>query len=99
MTKEQILDYLREIKVNSIFKEIGLFGSYAKDSSDCFSDIDIAIRVDNQYLKTHDVWDYFDAIKSLQRSILEQFHIKSDIFDLDSISPFKEQIIEDIIYV
>ena len=99
MTRDKILDYLRELKANSIFQEIGLFGSYAKGSFDGFSDIDIAVRVDSQYLKTHDVWDYFDAIKSLQHSILEQFHLRSDIFDLDSVSPFKEQITEDIIYV
>ena len=99
MTKESILEYLKELKTNSIFKEIGLFGSYAKDSFDGFSDIDIAVRVDKDYLKTHDVWDYFDAIKSIQQSIQKKFHLKSDIFDLDSISPFKEQIMRDIIYV
>ena len=99
MTKNEILDYLSELKSNSIFKEVGLFGSYAKNDFDSFSDVDIAVRMDSQYLKTHDVWDYFDAIESMRKSIMQRFHLKSDIFDLDSVSPLKEKIIKDIIYV
>lgn len=97
-----ILDYLKELKANPsnrIFEQIGLFGSYAKNSADEFSDIDIAVKVNQEYLRTHDVWEYFDAIRSIKEGILHKFHLKSDIFDLDSVSPLKEQIMKDVIYV
>ena len=103
MTKGKILVFLKEQKEflaqNYGITSIGLFGSYARDEAKADSEIDIAVKIDSEYLKTHDVWDYFDAIRSIQQSILKQFHLKSDIFDIDSISPFREQIMKDIIYV
>jgi len=99
VTKEEILNYLRELKKDSVFSKVGLFGSYAKDDFDAYSDVDIAVQFDRNYLKTHDVWDYFDAIKSIQHQIMQRFGLKSDIFDLDSASPLREQIEKDTIYV
>ncbi len=101
MKKEEILEYLKQLQTqyNHVFTKIGLFGSYAKDNFDEFSDIDIAVKVNKEYLQTHDVWEYFEAINSIQNSIFNKFHIKSDIFDIDSVSPYKEQILKEIIYV
>jgi predicted nucleotidyltransferase len=97
--REQILDYLRELKKESMVKKLGLFGSYAKDNFDDYSDVDIVVQFNSSYLKTHDVWEYFDTINAIKHSIMERFHLKSDIFDLDSASPLKEQIQKDAIYV
>lgn len=102
MQKEKILDYLKEFKnspQNRLFLEIGLFGSYAKNQADSFSDIDVAVRVDQEYLKGYDIWDYFDAIEAFKTELLKKFHLKSDVFDLDSSSPLVESIKKDIIYV
>lgn len=102
MHKREILDFLKEFKessVNVFFSEIGLFGSYAKESADAYSDIDVGIKIKPGFLKEHDVWDYFDALKKIQSAIYEKFHLKSDIFDLDSDSPIKSRIDEEIIYV
>jgi len=48
MTKEYILDFLtahkQELQTNFAITKIGLFGSYAKDSADENSDIDIVIE-------------------------------------------------------
>jgi len=102
MLQQEILNYLKSFKEssqNKLFTEIGLFGSYAKNQADSYSDIDVAVRVNQEYLKTHDVWDYFDALKEIQTGLLKKFHRKSDIFDLDSASPLKKKIMKDIIYV
>ena len=102
MKKNEILTFLKTFKnssENNFFSEIGLFGSYAKNEADSFSDIDVVIRVDKNYLAAHDVWDYFDAINTLKKSLLKQFQIKSDIFDLDSSSFLVEKIKKDIVYV
>lgn len=102
MLQQDILNYLKAFKKSSknrLFIEIGLFGSYAKNSADNYSDIDVAVRVDPQYLREHDVWDYFEDVKKIQDGLLKKFHLKSDIFDLDSVSPFRDKIEGDIIYV
>ena len=65
--------YLKEFKYSSqnrLFIEIGLFGSYARNQADDFSDIDVAVKVNKSYLKQHDVWDYFDAISEMKMALL-----------------------------
>ena len=102
MKKDEILSYLKEFKnssQNRLFTEIGLFGSYAKNQADAFSDIDIAIKVDKNYLKQHDIWDYFDAINEIKMALLKRFSLQSDVFDLESSSPLTKKIKKDIIYV
>lgn len=97
-----ILKYLANKK--SDFKKagiekIGLFGSFAKGTASADSDIDIAIKLQQDYLKKHDVWEYFELIKSIQKEITDKFHRKSDVFDLDSKSDIKEQVQKEVIYV
>ena len=102
MKKDEILSYLKEFKdssQNRLFTEIGLFGSYAKNQADNFSDIDVAVKVDKNYLKQHDIWDYFDAINEMKTALLKRFNLQSDIFDLESSTPLVDKIKKDIIYV
>ena len=102
MKRDEILSYLKEFKnssQNRLFAEIGLFGSYAKNQADDFSDIDVAIKVDKDYLKQHDIWDYFDAINEIKTALLKRFNLRSDIFDLESSTPLVDKIKKDIIYV
>jgi hypothetical protein len=102
MKKDEILSYLKEFKnssQNKLFTEIGLFGSYAKNQADIFSDIDIAVKVDKTYLKQNDIWDYFDAINDIKIALLKRFNLQSDVFDLESSTTLVEKIKKDIIYV
>ena len=102
MQKDEILSYLKEFKnssQNKLFTEIGLFGSYAKNQADIFSDIDIAVKVDKTYLKQNDIWDYFDAINDIKIALLKRFNLQSDVFDLESSTTLVEKIKKDIIYV
>ncbi len=102
MKKDEILSFLKEFKKssqNKFFSEIGLFGSYAKNEDDLYSDIDIAIKVDSDALSRYDVWEYFDALNKIKSSLLERFGLKSDIFDMDSQTSLVDKIKKDIIYV
>jgi predicted nucleotidyltransferase len=102
INKTDILGYLKEIKgelVEQGIKEIALFGSFARDRVDMYSDIDIAIQIQSDYLKTRSSWDYFDLIAKIKSLISQKFHITCDIFDLDSNSFMKESVMKDLIYV
>ena len=102
MQKEDILRFLKEFKEsprNKFFTQIGLFGSYARDEADVFSDIDVAVKVDKEAMSRYDVWSYFDALSEIKSALLKRFHLKSDVLDLDSGSPLLEQIQEEIVYV
>jgi len=101
-TKENILQYLQEIKEELQEKgivKIALFGSYAKDSQNVYSDIDIAISKDIYFLEKNSSYSYFDIIGNLKEKIRKKFHRNIDVFDLDSKSSFKQSIEKELIYV
>lgn len=101
-TKEDILHYLQEIKSElqeSGIEKIALFGSYANNTENVYSDIDIAISKKSSFLSTHTSYNYFDIISNLKDKIRKKFHRNIDIFDLDSKSSFKQSIEKELIYV
>jgi len=101
-TKDNILAYLKEIK--SDLKEDGivslaLFGSFSRDEQNIYSDIDIAIAKDKDYLNSYSSYNYFDEVAKIKMLIKNKFHRNSDIFDLDSNSQMKSFIKKDLLYV
>ena len=101
-TQKDVLTFLTTIKPqlqeNGI-EQVGLFGSYARNSATLTSDIDIAIKLDKNYLDKNDVWNYFNEINKIKEMVYDKFQIKSDVFDLDSASVFKDKILKEILYV
>ena len=100
--KLSIVEYLKEIKeelANDGIATIALFGSFARGEAGVYSDIDIAIQKEKNYLDTKTAYNYFDEIIKIKGMIRKKFHRNSDIFDLDSDSSMKKIILKDIIYV
>ncbi|RLF26151.1 MAG: nucleotidyltransferase domain-containing protein [Thermoplasmata archaeon] len=100
--KQNILKYLKEIKMdlakNGIF-ELGLFGSFSRDDENVYSDIDIAIKKEKNYLTKRTSYEYFEEINKIKSLVKQKFHRNIDIFDLDSNSSMKTTIMKDLIYV
>ncbi|MBN2825758.1 MAG: nucleotidyltransferase domain-containing protein [Campylobacterales bacterium] len=102
MQKSDILTFLSTIKPSleaQGVEKLGLFGSYTKESANEFIDIDIAFKLQNDFLQTHDVWNYFRLIENINETIGKQFHKKVELFDLDSASSLKSVISSEVIYV
>ena len=101
-SKLSIVNYLQEIKGDLLIdgiSKIALFGSFARDEATVYSDIDIAIEKEKNYLSTRSAYDYFNEVSKIKNLIRKKFHRNSDIFDLDSNSSMKNSIIKDLIYV
>lgn len=101
-TKETILSCLKELKDDFEKRGIvslGLFGSYASASDNVYSDIDIAIKKEDDFLKDRSPYSYFETLNALKSEVAKRLHRNVDIFDLDSNSAFMEDIKKDIIYV
>ena len=105
MNKESILIKLKEQK--SIYEKdgisiIGLFGSFANNKNDKYSDIDIAYSIDYP-LFTKKFSDGFSKILKLEdiKNELEAlFHKKIDFVSLNSSNKtFIEHIKKELIYV
>jgi len=101
-TKREIIIFLSTIKkqlLNAGISKVALFGSYARDEAGVYSDIDIAIKKEKNYLNTRSAYEYFEQVSRLKLLLREKFHKNSDIFDLDSNSSMKKTILKDLIYV
>lgn len=101
-TQKDVLTFLTNIKPElqkDGIDKVGLFGSYAKYNATLTSDIDIAIKQNKNYLDKNDVWNYFNEINKIKTMVYNKFQIKSDVFDLDSSSIFKDKILKEILYV
>ncbi len=102
MQKEDILNFLAKVKPNLQkigVDKLGLFGSYAKDSANEFSDIDIAFKLKDDFLQTHDVWKYFELTHQINQMVSKEFNKPSELFDLDSASSLRDSISKEVIYV
>ena len=95
LDKADILNFLtshkEKLQQEFFVTKMGLFGSYAKDTADEDSDIDIVIQsTKKDFFLREDLREYLES--NLKKSV--------DIGYLDSIrSYYKEKIAKDIIYV
>jgi len=95
MTKEDILGFLtlhkQELQNNFALTKIGLFGSYAKNTANENSDIDIVIQSNKK--------DFF-LRDDLKEYLEDSFKLPVDVGYIDSIRTYyKNKIEKDIIYV
>ncbi|HHD80263.1 MAG TPA: nucleotidyltransferase domain-containing protein [Campylobacterales bacterium] len=86
-------------KEDSWIVDIALFGSFARDEQTVYSDIDIAIIKEKNFLKTKSSYNYFDTIGKIKSKIKNKFHRNIDVFDLDSSSTLKQSIEKELLYV
>lgn len=102
VSKMDIISYLSEIKSELSgdgISKLGLFGSFSRDEAGVYSDIDIAIQKERGYLESRNAYDYFEEVSKIKRLLKQKFHRNSDVFDLDSNSSMKQEIMKDLIYV
>ncbi len=100
LDRNSILAYLKSIKPDLKKKgivTIALFGSYAKGDTSVYSDIDIAIKKEREFLKRFSPYDYFSTLNALRNDLVGHFHRPIEIFDLDSASPIKNIIEKEMI--
>jgi predicted nucleotidyltransferase len=101
-TKEEILDVLRSLKPQ-LEKEgveaIALFGSFARNETNLYSDIDIALKKKAGFIEEHGPYGYFELTRKIKAQLARHFGRKIDIFDLDAPSPLKTHIQKELIYV
>jgi len=96
LTQKEILQYLKKYKINKSniysIKKLGLFGSFAKNSANEYSDIDIVVEFNKP--------DMFNQI-SIMQELKEHFKKDVDVISLWSHinKKKKKRIDKDAIYV
>lgn len=104
VSQENILNYLKKIKPelrkHGIGK-LGLFGSYAKNKADIFSDIDITIECDDDFVqKNGGGLKAIVFVDKLRENISKYFKLQVDICDTTTMKKEdKNSILQGVIYV
>lgn len=98
MTKEYIINYLREHKDEFSKKfgitKLGLFGSYVRDEAQDNSDIDILIELESNLSNIHEKKTTF------KETLENYFNLKVDIAREKYLKPFaKQEILKEVEYV
>ncbi|NPA73892.1 MAG: nucleotidyltransferase domain-containing protein [Epsilonproteobacteria bacterium] len=102
ISKSDILLYLKSIKKDFSkrgIEKIALFGSFSKDCQNIYSDIDIAIKKEKNFLKKYSPYYYFEIVSNIKTSLRREFGKNVDVLDLDSKPPFLKSIERDMVYV
>lgn len=105
MEQKKILETLKKLKAHyqsEGIEIIGLFGSYAQNSADTYSDIDIAYALHHEKFsqKYHDGFSKILKIQAIKEEIEHELHTKVDFISLDSSNQtFTEHVKKEMIYV
>ena len=101
-TKDEILAYLKELKTElekDGIVELGLFGSYANDYADMFSDIDIVFDTNDEFSEKFSGSDYFAYKNKMRKRLENRFGVDVDIVNAKYIEKDKEKFLRGVIYV
>ena len=102
-TQEDILQFLKTLKPKLSkdgIETLGLFGSFAKNENNRYSDIDIVYKSSETFREKFKGWKAFTYLnENLRDKISNHFHTQVDLFDLNSRSSMKEKIEKEAIYV
>lgn len=82
LNKREILQNLHQY--NLLHKEDGftivsLFGSYARDENDAFSDIDLTYKINHDIFFKDDAFAKLEKIDEIRKELQEKFHKKIDL--------------------
>lgn len=97
VTKEMILDYLRELKpklAKDGVTKLGLFGSYAKDEATINSDIDIVINVNDKFYNNFNGSGFAGLIylENLRTDIENRFGKSTDLCNIKCFKDYEIEI-------
>jgi len=61
------------------FKIVSLFGSYARETNDFFSDIDLTYSVDSEIFYKNNAFEALSKLEKIKKELEGKFHKKIDL--------------------
>jgi len=82
LKKEEILQILQHYNTKnnaSGFSIVSLFGSYARDENDIFSDIDLTYKINHEKFYKDDAFAKIAKIDDIKKELQKRLHKKVDL--------------------
>ena len=98
LTKEKILKDLHhynDIHKKNGFELFSLFGSYAKNSQDIFSDIDLTYKINHNIFYKDNAFAKLTKIDEIKAELQDKFHKKIDLIPANTTNPTLKRIIQE----
>ena len=101
-TKNEIISFIRDINnqyQDMGFKIVSLFGSYARDEADDFSDIDLTYKINHDKFFKDNAYKKLEKLEEIKKLISKRFKTKVDFIPQNSKNRYirenlqKEQIL------
>ena len=102
MQREVVIDKLKSVKSKyqqDGFNIIALFGSYATNSQNNSSDIDLLYEVDNSFLEKYKGFKSVSKVLQIQEELSSLFHTKVDLTSPSGLNQRITTIIEKITHI
>ena len=85
---------------NRLYKEKGfilfsLFGSYARETEDIFSDIDFTYKINHDIFFKDDAFAKLEKIESIKKELEEMFHKKVDLIPANTKNHFMQEQLQE----
>ncbi len=101
--KKAIINTLQSFKEKYLFEGfeiVGVFGSYAKNQDDIYSDIDIAYKIDHNKFYKDDAFKKLFRIEEIKKELEDSLHKKVDIVSLNSDNKrLKNSILKEMVLI
>ena len=87
ITKDKIIRNLKLLNdkyQGTGFKIIGLFGSYARETNDLFSDVDLTYSINHNIFYKDDAFAKLAKLEEIKNELQNQFHAKVDLIPVNT---------------
>lgn len=101
--EKELLDKIKIEKQKLLkdgFKIIGVFGSYATNTQNKDSDLDLLYDIEPTFAQKYSGFEAFSKLTEIKESLQNSLQLKVDIATIDNNSKtFKKYALKDVVYV
>ena len=94
LKQKEILDYLHRYNATKIphgIQLVSLFGSYARNSQDQYSDVDITYKIDHNTFYKDNAFKKLIALEEIKKELESTLHHKVDLIPANTRNKFLQE--------
>lgn len=95
--KQQLIEELKILNGKyepNGFKLVSLFGSYARETNNSFSDIDLTYKIDFDRFYKDDAFGALQKMEEIKKELEMQFHKKVDLISINTKNPMLQKSLQ-----
>ena len=87
----QVLQQFNQKHQSEGFRIVGIFGSYARNTADTFSDVDLTYKIDHERFYKDNAFAKLAAIETFKQELEKKFKTKVDLIPANTKNPLIQE--------